>query len=245
MGKLKENKVFRIAGIAVIAFLVFFIGAGIGSSGAEITVKDKAMDVTKLDKEIASLEEKKKSLADEVEVVNGEIESLQKEKDETVALIDTKSDVEAELKDVEAKLNDTKGVLDAELAEGRKEIESKLNEAKKELTEAEGKVTALNADVQAKQAELEKLTNGIIKKKEEPIQLNAGQYIVGIDVPAGRYQATNVGRGTNFFVYGTDGRSTVNTILGDSAVGSGDYVFFAEDGYVIETRGQVKLIPVQ
>ncbi|WP_079527836.1 hypothetical protein [Halobacillus hunanensis] len=66
---------------------------------------------------------------------------------------------------------------------------------------------------------------------------------LGSDIPEGRYQVTNVGRGTNFFVYGSDGYAIVNTILGNEN-GSWDYVFFTEKGNIIETHGKVKLIPV-
>ncbi|MEW4211715.1 hypothetical protein Q0O85_24565 [Priestia megaterium] len=53
-----------------------------------------------------------------------------------------------------------------------------------------------------------------------------------------------MGRGTNFIFYGDDGSAVVNPILGTSN-GSGDYVFFATDGEIIQTEGQVKLIPVE
>ncbi|MYL62130.1 hypothetical protein GLW07_02045 [Bacillus hwajinpoensis] len=85
----------------------------------------------------------------------------------------------------------------------------------------------------------------MVKKNEEPIKLTAGQYIVGSDIPEGRYQVTNIGEGTNFFVYDPSGLPKVNTILGDSIVGTGDFVFFTSDGDMIETLGPVKLIPVE
>ncbi|KHE66877.1 hypothetical protein LD39_20465 [Halobacillus sp. BBL2006] len=81
------------------------------------------------------------------------------------------------------------------------------------------------------------------KAEDEPRTLIAGQYFVGKDLPAGRYQVTNIGNGTNFFVYDSGGYPTVNTILGEDFYG--DYVFFTEEGDKIETLGKVKLIPVE
>ena len=86
----------------------------------------------------------------------------------------------------------------------------------------------------------------IIIKKEAPKVLSSGQYIVGQDIPADRYRATNIGEGSNFFVYDENGEAIVNIILGDSSTGgSGDYVFFCDDGNIIQTEAQVKLIPVE
>lgn len=87
-------------------------------------------------------------------------------------------------------------------------------------------------------------------KEELPVAtetqvLMAGEHIVGTDLPPGRYVATNIGRGTNFFVYKSTGRLKVNTVLGNGSIGSGDYKFWAEDGDRIETRGKVKLIPAK
>jgi hypothetical protein len=82
-------------------------------------------------------------------------------------------------------------------------------------------------------------------KPKKPKTLGAGEYKVGHDFPAGRYRATNIGKGTNFVVYSPDGYAKVNTILGKGSIGSGDYTFWAEDGDRVKTAGQVKLIPVE
>ncbi|QGQ48788.1 hypothetical protein E6W99_25895 [Metabacillus sediminilitoris] len=80
----------------------------------------------------------------------------------------------------------------------------------------------------------------LIETGEEPKILSAGQYIVGQDIPQGRYTVTPVGEGSNFFV---DGVGEVNTILG--SYGEDSYTFFTVDGDVIQTEAKVKLTPVE
>ena len=49
------KKVLKITGMIIAAFILIFIGAGIGSSGAKTTVHDKKMDITALDKEYSNV----------------------------------------------------------------------------------------------------------------------------------------------------------------------------------------------
>ena len=72
------------------AFILIFIGAGIGSSGAKATVHDKKMDLTAMDKEMAKLKK--------------ELSSMKKDLDEAQATIDKKDSATKELADTEAKL---------------------------------------------------------------------------------------------------------------------------------------------
>lgn len=81
-------------------------------------------------------------------------------------------------------------------------------------------------------------------KQTTPVTLGSGEYIAGKDFQEGRYRATNVGRGSNFQVYSDRDRLKVNTILGDSEIGNGDYTFFAETGDKVKTAAKIKLIPV-
>ncbi|MDN7244657.1 hypothetical protein [Planococcus shenhongbingii] len=115
----------------------------------------------------------------------------------------------------------------------------------KKLEDKKSALSAVDADIASRQDELGRLEQVIKKKKEEPISLYSGQYIVGRDIAEGRYQATNIGDGSNFVVYSSSGDLKVNTILGGGNVGYGDYIFFAVEGDLIETSAQVKLIPVE
>ena len=146
------------------------------------------------------------------------------------------------------KLIDDKESITANIETLKKDQETNkkaINKLKDEVKAKKGEVSKLDDTIKTKKKEIDKLEDTIVRKSKEPIQLTAGQYIVGSDVPAGRYQVTNIGEGTNFFVYDSSGMPTVNTILGDSMVGTGDFVFFTSEGDMIETLGPVKLIPVQ
>ncbi|MEX3625077.1 coiled-coil domain-containing protein [Viridibacillus arvi] len=234
----KGKKYLKIAGFIVGAFIILIIGSAIGASGAEITVKEKAMDITKLDEEIDYLK-------GERDFQSEKLEEIKKKKSEAVAVIEKKDDAQKELDSINVKLKDIKGTLDDELEDGRREIEDKLEKLNSDLSDKKSEVKEINSNIKDKKSELASVTGAIQKKKDAPKNLVAGQYEVGKDVPEGRYQATAIGRGTNFFVYDSFGSATVNTILGNSAVGRGDYIFFANEGDTIETRGQVKLIPIK
>jgi hypothetical protein len=220
------KKIMKIAGMVVGAFIILFIGAGIGSSGAEITLDEKKVDAVALDKEIAKLEDKKTGLSEDVK-------SIQSEYDEAKKLVDSKNEVESKLKEAEAKLKDKESALEKELADGRKEIDKELSDINKQLKD---KKSELNST----EKKLASVSGQLKKAKGEPKVLGAGTYIVGNDVPASRYLATPTGEGSNFFV--NDGRK-VNTILG--SYGEDSYTFFAEEGDTIQTEAEVKLTPVE
>ncbi|MCM3570317.1 hypothetical protein [Neobacillus mesonae] len=220
------KKILKIAGIIIGAIVFILIGTGIGSSGAEATVNGKKMDITSLDKEISKMKK--------------DLNSIKQERNEAKAIIDKKDAAEEELADAEAKLKDIKGTLDKELAEGRKDVDAKLQGAKKELSNTQAKLKETKA-------KLASATGQLQKAEGAPKKLGSGQYVVGKDIPAGRYNAHALGRGSNFFVYdGASGSAKVNTILGTAGgIGTGDYTFFCQDGDIIETHEPVRLTPVK
>jgi hypothetical protein len=198
------------------AIVSLCITYNIGQSGAQVTI----------DKEKVKYDEITSKIKDvKVELDNAKYD-----------LKDTKSKLAAE----QSKLDEKKDKVTEVLA-----LVDKSDKIKSDLSEATVNLDNYNKQISNKKAELEKLTSIVKAKKEEPKVLGAGQYIVGKDIPAGRYKATNVGRGSNFFVFDSSGDNVVNAILGDGMVGDGDYVFFCDDGYVIETHAKVKLIPVE
>ncbi|MBN8209745.1 hypothetical protein JI666_13395 [Bacillus sp. NTK071] len=190
---------------------------------AEAKVKDEESKLLSIKEHTAAAEEQQSS-------ENEKLEKLQAEVDEVEKLIDEK--------DAITKENDS-------LQEDKDKSKKELNKLSNKVKEKKTRVSELDDMIKAKEKELEKLEKTIIRKSEEPIELTAGQYVVGTDVPEGRYQVTNKGDGTNFFVYDSSGMPTVNTILGEGMVGTGDYVFFTNTGDMIETLGPVKLIPVE
>jgi predicted RNase H-like nuclease (RuvC/YqgF family) len=158
------------------------------------------------------------------------------------------------LKDIKSKTSDLESNFESRKSQFQQasELSSKVDSMKADLTKIQGDIkskqdtsSGLDGQIKSKQAELDKLTHVVQTTGEAPIRLGAGQYVVGKDVSEGRYTVTNIGRGTNFFVYDSSGEAVVNTILGNDGIGDGDYTFFATDGEIIETHGSVKLIPVE
>ncbi|PAV28853.1 hypothetical protein CIL05_14600 [Virgibacillus profundi] len=223
---LKSKKFWIAVGLLVLISITY----GVGGSGAKIALGETKVGHDELVSKIEELEKEQGVAEQELEDIKAEIDETKtafnneesrldekrKEVDETLALIDDRDQLADEIKELEDNLKSNQSTLDT-----------------------------LTTNIEGKEAQLEKLENAIVQKKEDPVELLSGVYVVGSDVAAGRYQVTNIGRGTNFFVYSSSGSNKVNTILGDSSIGSGDYVFFANDGDVIETNGKVKLIPVE
>ncbi|ASK63745.1 hypothetical protein CFK37_17075 [Virgibacillus phasianinus] len=220
MGRVKSVKFWGIvAGMVILVALAF----SIGSDSAKATVEGEKL---KYDEIISKIERAKADLkTNEEELKKSEaafkkqeeiLENKRTEVDEAIALVQT-----------------------------RDQLNNKVEDLKTEVSGLKTDQDKIKADIKLKQKELDEVTNAVKKKKEDPVELMAGQYVVGKDVPGGRYQVTNVGRGTNFFVYDSRGYPTVNTILGNDSIGSGDYVFFTTEGDTIETLGKVKLIPVE
>lgn len=203
------KKFTKIAVGVVAGAVLLFIGSGIGSSGAKVTIDKKQVTIADLDKEIKSKEAE-----------------LNKQKDKNKEVFDTIA-------------NKDKLVADTQKAQ------QNLDAKNKELSDAQGKLDKVSGDLKAKEDKLSTVTADVIKAEGEPKTLGSGEYVVGKDVPAGRYKATPVGKGSNFVVYDENGIAVVNTILGDSSIGSGDYTFFCKNGNIIKTSAQVKLIPVK
>jgi len=106
----------------------------------------------------------------------------------------------------------------------------------------EGIIAELDELISDKQTELENLRTRVRETGEAPIQLGAGNWYAGTDIPAGRYRAS--GGSSNFVVRGNSGRLIVNTILGGRN-GVADYVFTLPADGIIETRSAVTLTPIE
>lgn len=207
---------------ASVAVVVGLVGSySVGASGAKVTIEKEKVTYDELKKKID-----------------------EKENELTYAKSKTKEGVDAEQKKLDAKKEEVKSTL--ALVDNKNQLTSEIDKLSKDAEAKKGEIGKLDADINGKKGELQQLTDGVKAKKEEPRTLNAGQYIVGKDIPAGRYKATAVGRGSNFVVYDSkSGSAVVNTILGNSSVGRGDYTFFTGDGDIIKTEESVKLIPVE
>lgn len=210
----------KLTWVIVASLIAIVFAYAIGSSGAKATI----------DKEKLNYEETK-----------AKVEEKEKEFDYVASKV--KKDIEAEQKKLDAKKTEVTEAF--ALVNKKNELAAEIEKLGKDADAKKGEMGKIDGDLNAKKAELEKLANTIKEKKEEPISLSAGEYIVGKDIKAGRYKATPVGRGSNFFVYNSSGRASVNTILGDSSIGVGEYVFFCADGNVIKTHAAVKLTAVE
>jgi DNA repair exonuclease SbcCD ATPase subunit len=225
----KNSRLLKIGiGIAVMIFLIaaYFIGnstAAVKLEGQKVKYEkltgklaDKENELAEKSEEVKNREAELNQVKKEIESKTDTLESKKKEYSEAIAIISEKEKVQEEIKHSSENLDAAK----AEAAKLKKEIDAK----KLELASIEGK---------------------IIEKKEAPKTLSAGQYIVGKDLQAGRYKAVPNGEGSNFFVYDSSGMAAVNTILGNDSFSVPEYVFFCDDGNVIETMAPVKLIPVE
>ncbi len=152
-------------------------------------------------------------------------------------IADKLEETKTELKENENLLNDLK-----DYEKNRKELNENLKTKTAELETKSKDLEGINTQISQKQAELDKLNGDIIQAKGQPITLPAGQFVVGNDVPAGRY---NVSGSSNFFVYSSSGRLKVNTILGNSYVGRGDYVCTLDTGDNIENHARTTFTPIQ
>lgn len=151
---------------------------------------------------------------------------------------DKLEETKTELKENENLLDDLK-----DYEKNRKELNENLKTKTAELETKNKDLESINTQISQKQVELDKLNGDIIQAKGQPITLPAGQFVVGNDVPAGRY---NVSGSSNFIVHsGTTGRSKVNTILGNGYVGSGDYVCTLDTGDEIDNHARATLTPIQ
>jgi seryl-tRNA synthetase len=119
----------------------------------------------------------------------------------------------------------------------------KMDQLQAEIEKLQSDLSNMKAESDNKRSELQKLTGEIKTRKSQPKVFNAGQYIIGKDLPAGRYKAIPVGQGSNFIVYDKNGIPKVNTILGQ--FGEKEYVFFCSDGDTMQTESTVKLIPLE
>lgn len=144
-------------------------------------------------------------------------------------------------KELEKEYNDRKEELDEaiELSDKKSELDAQIIKKNKELD-------LLNKDIAEATSKLSELQGKITEKDEKPIELPAGQFIVGSDIPEGRYKVTPNGSGGNFFVDDSNGKLVVSqSIREDGEYSVSEYVIFLEDGYSIEAASPFNYIPIK
>ncbi|MDD9149273.1 hypothetical protein OYT88_11980 [Sporolactobacillus sp. CQH2019] len=215
MEKFKISKrTLIISGISIVILLaVFFIGFGSGQSSASISLNGQKTKAVQLQNEIKKLNVKW-------------------------------YDQNQNLKDAQDQFNQFKSEHQAEFA-----LAGKKDQLTAQVTETQANLDALKQQVSGTQGKLDVLKNQVAqasgqltKAQGAPKTLQPGTYIVGKDVPEGRYTVTPVGDGSNFFVHDSSGASVVNTILGSNGVPSYTFNTVADDQ--IQTEAVVTLTPM-
>jgi peptidoglycan hydrolase CwlO-like protein len=212
---LKSKKVLFITGIIILLFISF----GIGSSAAKVTLDEEKVSYDEL---VGKINERKKELSNLHEHHKKQVAQLEEK------LTDKKTQVDEAL----------------ELVEKRDDIASEISTLTSTITSKKAEITNLDSVIAGKKEELATIEGGIKEKKEAPKVLSAGQFLVGKDIPAGRYKAVANGGSGNFVVYSSSGALSVNTILG-GRIGESEYVFYAQDGDLMELSTSVKFIGVE
>lgn len=159
-------------------------------------------------------------------------------------LTDIYSDIDKhkqELKEVTDEINKNKRIIDE-----AKEIVSKKEDIEKSISSNTSKLNKLKREVEIKEKELSKLTGQLKNTGESPVELNAGYYYFGDDLPANRYElkAQNGYHG-NVFVKDESGRSKVAETFGKGPHAIESFVFTALPGDEIEATIPVILTPVE
>lgn len=112
-----------------------------------------------------------------------------------------------------------------------------------QFSSEKNEASSLAVAISSKQSELNQLSGKVAAAKGAPKTLPAGDFIVGQDIPAGRYKVTG---SSNFFVHTADGDGKVNTILGDGSDGLSvtEYVCQLDNGDQIEEHSATTFTPV-
>ncbi|WP_020154339.1 coiled-coil domain-containing protein [Caldibacillus debilis] len=155
---------------------------------------------------------------------------------------------EKELSGVNDELERIKQELEANKEEYDKlqELANNKDKLTTEVASAKSELDGLKSQINDAKKELNQLTGKIEEAKTKPINLPAGHFVVGTDIPEGRYKILPVGRGSNFFVYDENGDVVVNTIVTTvHDLGVPEYVTFLAKGYIIQAEAPFKYVPVK
>ena len=225
MEKTKKKKWKSVLKWVVILVVVFFAYCA-GLSIPQQKALDKAM-----------LESKQQS-DEEYQKIQGKIHDGQQTLDAIDEYNSNKKKYDAELTGLQQKIDDKNKELsetDTTLKNEQAKIDAQISAKQNELNKKQ-------AEVDSKQAELDKLTGEVVKAAGDPITVSAGDYIVGTDFKAGRYKVSG---SSNFVVYTSSRELYINTILGSSSVGRGDYVATLSDKMIVRCSAKTTFTPVK
>ena len=225
MEKTKKKKWKSVLKWVVILVVVFFAYCA-GFSVPQQKALDKAM-----------LESKQQS-DEEYQKIQGKIHDGQQTLDAIDEYNSNKKKYDAELTDLQQKIDDK----NKELSETDTTLKNEQAKIDAQIAAKQDELNKKQAEVDSKQAELDKLTGEVVKAAGDPITVSAGDYIVGTDFKAGRYKVSG---SSNFVVYTSSGELYINTILGSSSVGRGDYVATLSDKMIVRCSAKTTFTPVK
>ncbi|MEK4871592.1 hypothetical protein [Niallia sp. FSL W8-1348] len=171
--------------------------------------------------------------------------------DKKMTIVELEDSIQAKQKEFNAVESQVKEINN-ELSEKQTEIKEGLsaintleinrNEASDLIDEIEGKKDEIaNLDSQIQQ-----LQGGIKEAKGKAVELPAGKFIVGKDIPENRYKVLPIGRGSNFAVFDENASVIDNTIISSSkGHGVPEYIVYLIDGYIIDAQSPFKYVPVE
>jgi predicted RNase H-like nuclease (RuvC/YqgF family) len=223
---LRENLVSHmkqplIIGFAIVLIIISFI---IGKQTTTVAIDNEKVRFDELVNKINSKTDYYESMEKQIREIEDE---LQTKKDEQIT-------INQEINKNKAAFDEAKAIINNK--------ESNLNEIKN----LQDQIITMNSDLKAKKQELASISGQIVEKKEAPIQLSAGQFIVGKDIPVGRYKITATGRGSNMFIYDSNGESILNEIISNVPDhGVPEYIIFLFDGYIIESHTPAAFQPIE
>ncbi|WP_277673967.1 hypothetical protein [Piscibacillus halophilus] len=213
--KIMKSKYFLVVlSVIIVSIIAYQIGYGKGYDNKAALIDEKEVSYKELNEQVKGLQTDVSSYDEELETKESELE-----------------DIESQLDKKQTELEDL-----IELEKDRDNLES-------EKSSLESDVNSLKENVDELESKLADLQGGVEQAEGEPKHLGAGQFLVGMDLPPGRYEVFPEGSGSNFVVRDSDGRLKVNTILGRSGVES--YVFVASEEDYIETDEAVRFEPVE
>ncbi len=129
-----------------------------------------------------------------------------------------------------------------ELQEKIKTAEGKLENLEKDLESVEKQINDYRDELKENTQE-ESTAAEVEVKDEDPIEVGAGHFVFGEDVPTGRYEAFPVDKSSKITVVDLLDEVRVNTVIGTDD--SPSYVFTALHGYKLELSGAVELVPLE
>lgn len=243
MEKTKKKKWKSVLKWVVILVVVFFAYCA-GLSVPQQKALDKAMLESKQqsDEEYQKIQGKIHDGQQTLDAIDEYNSNKEKYDAELTGLQQKIDDKNKELSETDTTLKNEQAKIDAEIAKKQGELSNKQKEIDAQISAKQDELNKKQAEVDSKQAELDKLTGEVVKAAGDPITVSAGDYIVGTDFKAGRYKVSG---SSNFVVYTSSGELYINTILGSSSVGRGDYVATLSDKMIVRCSAKTTFTPVK